>query len=330
MIGAALLLPALLLADAEPVVATPWPVEVLSSVWPEAGERVELVTAPPDELLSVLRSGRALCWGYPIARLAPLVARGEARWWGGTGRAVPLFADPVLCVWSDGGTGIAEPPTGFAPEVRSLADGAFHDMLLLAEPRPGSATGCLFASLGLGLERGERLVIGLDANRRGPYLADEIAVLRRLAREEPGPVGLVRSSTLVRLRETGLADTLHAAPLADRTTAVLLAAAHSASGAADERLAAWAARVDEGVLASVARRVGLVALASESPEARAIAAEAERLIDEQVGEARFLERFDRDLRGRYERREAWYSEVFDTVGLLLLAAFVVYLLRRVR
>lgn len=304
-----------------------------------------------DELARPTVGSACAVVGYPTALLAEASVRNLLEPFDWTGSHGPLddpdgrfrtcFYDPLVFVHGEASyAGVRSgsvPPAWLPEKIEELCRAPFQEKLRLEIARPWNATGVLIAALDRseGSQKAvDRLLEGLDANVVKPYLVSDVVLLRRI---EGGleELGVTTLSAVRRWRELNGDVVRHTDPLGDPIG--LLLGAGAVRGRGDPARPLLRALEDANVVGTLAVAEQLVPVVKEVPASdlpswaeshRILLAANDVVIAElQIRSESAVRRFRDDLVGSMARREALFTEYFDTIGIVLMAVFVVWILR---
>lgn len=228
-------------------------------------------------------------------------------------------------------------PDWLPDRLLDLGQGQFQEMLRLQAPKSWNVFGVLLASLfrqSGGERRADRLLSGLDANRRGPYLRSTQVVLNRLegTQRVVGMASLRQfrrsrgsSSGSLAASDPGGQPVVLAYGLAGLDGALgALAPLHIVLGEADlviqialhENLIPVSVLVGDDLLAPwmLPHRLWFEGNAGQLA-----------LDQEQAQEA--MDHFQSEIVGSLARKQAIFSEYFDAIGIALMALFIFWVIR---
>ncbi len=243
-----------------------------------------------------------------------------------------LWIDPIAIAY------LGEPdrairPTWIPDSFEALASPEFAGRLRLERPTPWNALGLLVTSLGLargGPERADEILARLDANRAGEYLDDASTVALRLREGEVSVLGI----RTIRILAYEMDRPIRAYVPTTRAVSELVGVA-AVSSAGAKALVRW---LDVANACDLGRTESLVPVAAAAvardlepwmdPHRVTLAGEAERMGMEPAFARASVDRFWNDVIGEFGRREAAFSEVFDALGVMAIAAVLFWALRR--
>lgn len=282
--------------------------------------------------------------GYPVSLLLELSESGLlvnlSAMPSGADAALSNLDRGILTVWIDpiaiaylGDPDNVVPPTWIPDSFEALADPEYEGRLRLERPTPWNALGLLVTSLGLargGPERADDLLSRLDGNRVGEYLDNASTVALRLRAGEMSVLGLRAIRILAYERQLPLRA--HAPSL--RAVSQLIGVA-AASDAGARALTRW---LDAPTACALGRSESLVPVTAAAapddlepwmePHRVVFTGEAERMGMEPAFARAAVDRYWNDVAGEFGRREAAFSEVFDALGVVVIAGVLFWALRR--
>lgn len=247
---------------------------------------------------------------------------------------VLAFAAPDALEGFDPGT----PPTFLPRSLEDLAAAAFDNAILLESPELwncGAALLAAFAAKGGGADGADRWIEGLDANAIAPYPRSAESLFASLVRRDSDVAAVTTLGEWRRRRAAGLRNAGMRVPSGLPVFVALGVAA--AAGRAELAEPLFEALGDAGVLVRTSAAAELIpagavpdaALPAWMAEHRAsFVLEAPRLPSELPLAQSVLHRFRGELSGRLEERHAAFTEIYDSIGIVLMVAILIWVLRR--